>query len=98
VFVAGRESVDLSDALGQLADRGAAVVVCDGGPRLLGELVAGALLDELCLSVVPLMGGDPLPVAVMPPGSGLRHFGLADIAEDNGTLFLRYERDGARGS
>jgi riboflavin biosynthesis pyrimidine reductase len=74
------------------------VVVCEGGPHLLGELVAADVLDELCLSVTPMLGGDPLPVAVMPSGAGLRHFDLVHVAEDAGTLFLRYERRPAGGS
>lgn len=98
VLVAGGESVDLGVALRGFAERGAGVVVCEGGPHLLGELVAGGHLDELCLTITPLMGGDPLPVAVLPPGSRLHGFRLAQVADDDGTLFLRYELDPTRGS
>ena len=50
--VTGR--VDLADALGQIAALGAAVVVCEGGPSLNGQLLAGGLVDELCLTLAPL--------------------------------------------
>ena len=60
VVVAGEERVDPAAALRALADLGHRVVLCEGGPRWLGEVVAADRLDELCLSISPLMGGDPL--------------------------------------
>jgi riboflavin biosynthesis pyrimidine reductase len=93
VMVVGEESVDLAGALEGLAIRGAGVVVCEGGPHVLGGLVAAGCLDELCLTITPLIGGDPLPVAVLPPGSGLHDFHLVQVLDDDGTLFLRYERE-----
>ncbi|MBA2495961.1 MAG: pyrimidine reductase family protein [Acidimicrobiia bacterium] len=91
VVVAGDERVDLADALSQLRAFGHEVVLCEGGPTLLGELAAAGLLDELCLTLSPMMGGDPLPVAITPPGGGLTEFELRHTAVDSGTLFLRYE-------
>jgi hypothetical protein len=42
------------------------------------------------------MGGDPLPVAVAPPGAPLGRFALRHVLRSAGdgedTLFLRYER------
>ncbi len=92
VILAGEERVDLAQALQRIGDLGHRVVLCEGGPTLLGELVAAGLLDELCLTIAPLMGGDPLPVAVSPPGAPLRHFALRQMLCDGDTLFLRYER------
>ena len=57
-----------------------------------GELVAADRLDELCLSIAPLMGGDPLPVSVTPPGAGLAEFELKGTMAEDDTVFLRYER------
>jgi riboflavin biosynthesis pyrimidine reductase len=68
------------------------VVLSEGGPSLLGELVAAELVSELCLTVAPMMGGDPLPVAVTPQGAPLRQFSLRHALADGDTLFLRYER------
>ena len=92
VIVAGGERVEPATALGALADLGRRVVLCEGGPTWLGELVAADRLDELCLSISPLMGGDPLPVAVTPPGSGMAEFLLKNTMVEDHTLFLRYER------
>ena len=76
----------------QLADLGHGVVLCEGGPTWLGELVAADRLDELCLSIAPVMGGDPLPVALVPPESGLASYQLSGTMVEDDTLFLRYER------
>jgi riboflavin biosynthesis pyrimidine reductase len=91
VIIAGEERVEPAAALQALAGLGHRVVLCEGGPRWLGELVAAGRLDELCLSISPMMGGDQLPVSVTPPGAGIAQFALKStmVAED--TLFLRYE-------
>ena len=60
VIVAGDDRVEPAAAMRALAELGHRVVLCEGGPTWLGELVAADRLDELCLSISPLMGGDPL--------------------------------------
>lgn len=97
VVIAGREGVEPAAALQALADLGHRVVLCEGGPTWLGELVAADRLDELCLTIAPLMGGDPLPVAVNPGGAGLAAFDLQWVFAEEGTLFLRYEKDARHG-
>ena len=87
VVIAGEDRVDLEQAVLLVGELGNRVVLCEGGPTLLGELVAADLLDELCLTVAPLMDGDPLPVAVSPPGAPLRHFALRHVLRDGDTLF-----------
>lgn len=98
VVVAGEDRVEPAAALRALADLGHGVVLCEGGPTWLGEVVAADRLDELCLSVSPLMGGDPLPVAVHPPGAGTARFELQGAMVEDGTVFLRYEARSARGA
>jgi len=56
---AGR--VDLAAALEALAARGLGRVLAEGGPRLLGQLVAQGLVDELFLTWSPLLVGGPAP-------------------------------------
>jgi riboflavin biosynthesis pyrimidine reductase len=92
VLVAGEDSVDPGELLEHLASRGLRRVLCEGGPTWLGELVAAGHVDELCLTVSPMMGGDPLPVAVFPPGASLTDFDLRQVLREDNTLFLRYER------
>jgi riboflavin biosynthesis pyrimidine reductase len=92
VVVAGDEGVDPNLAMQQMAAMGHRVVLCEGGPTWLGQLVAADCLDELCLTMAPVMGGDPLPVSISPPGTGLARFSLRHVMADGDTLFLRYER------
>jgi riboflavin biosynthesis pyrimidine reductase len=92
VVVAGEATVDLRRALAEFHAGGAEVVLCEGGPTLLGELAATDLLDELCLSISPLMGGDPLPLSLAPAGAPIARFALAHVLVDDDDLFLRYER------
>lgn len=91
VLTAGTERVEPAAALRALADLGHQVVLCEGGPTLLGEFVAADRLDELCLSISPVMGGDNLPVGIMPDGAGITTFDLKTVMAEADTLFLRYE-------
>jgi riboflavin biosynthesis pyrimidine reductase len=90
VVVAGDEAVDLAAALAQLHDLGVGTILTEGGPTLLGELASRGLLDELCLTLSPVMGGDPLPVAVWPPAAPTADFRLDTVGSADGHLFLRY--------
>jgi riboflavin biosynthesis pyrimidine reductase len=89
---AGGDRVEPALALRALADLGRCVVLCEGGPTWLGQLVARDRLDELCLSISPHIGGDFLPVSVAPAGTGLVTFALKGVMTEDDTLFLRYER------
>jgi riboflavin biosynthesis pyrimidine reductase len=97
VVVAGGDWVDLPAAFAQLAGRGYTRLLCEGGPHVLGQVAAAGLLDELCLTVSPVLAsgdsprvlnGPPLPAAHT--GMRLAH-ALVD-ADDEGFLFLRYVR------
>jgi len=90
VIVAGETAVDLEEAVAALRDRGLGQVLCEGGPHLLGQLAAEGLLDELCLTVTPLLAG-PGPTRVVagapfPP----RPMTLAHVLTEDGELFCRY--------
>lgn len=91
VVVAGEVQVDPALVLRELGGRGLSTVLCEGGPTLLGTLLEADLLDEYCLTVSPVVGGDPLPVVNTTAMSALRHFRLAHVLEEDGALFLRYE-------
>lgn len=80
-------------AVAALAARGRTRLLTEGGPRLLGQLVADGLLDELCLSVAPLITGGDAPRIVhgaqMPDVQRMR---LVSLIEQKGFLFTRYLR------
>jgi riboflavin biosynthesis pyrimidine reductase len=92
VIVAGDEAVDLGGALERLGGDGVASVLCEGGPTLNRALAAEGLLDELCLTVSPLLvGGDgPRMLAGEPPATGGVRMRLHAAYEDAGFLFLRH--------
>jgi riboflavin biosynthesis pyrimidine reductase len=91
VIIAGERDVDLAVTLGALAERGYARVLAEGGPTLNGQLAAASLLDELCLTLSPLLvAGEAKRILAGPavaPGPGWR---LRSLCEQDGFLFLRY--------
>jgi riboflavin biosynthesis pyrimidine reductase len=92
VVVAGDETVDLKAAVDALAARGHRRMLAEGGPYLLAQLLEADLLDELCLTIAPLMAGPGAPriVAGPPAASPPRPLTLAHILEDDGFLLSRY--------
>jgi riboflavin biosynthesis pyrimidine reductase len=90
---AGRGSVDLVAAQAALTARGWTRQLTEGGPRLLAQLGAAGLLDELCLSLAPLLTGGDAPRimngAEMPDAQAMR---LVSLIEQKGFLFTRYCR------
>ncbi len=92
VVVVGDASVDLVAALAALRDRGLERVVAEGGPSLLGMLVAQGLVDEVDLTISPiLVGGQAHPRFLAGPSLGAgRPLGLAGLLEADGMLFARY--------
>ncbi len=92
VVAAGDGAVDLPAAMAALHDRGATQLLCEGGPHLLGALTAADLVDEMCLTVSPLLaGGDAGRIAAGPPGPP-RPMALRHVLAEDGMLFLRYAR------
>jgi riboflavin biosynthesis pyrimidine reductase len=94
VIVAGGQSVDLTAAVGALADRGHRRLLTEGGPHLLSQLVAAGLLDELCLTIGPLLAGPAASRIVAGTVSPVYPLSLtlAHVLQDNGFLLCRYTR------
>jgi riboflavin-specific deaminase-like protein len=79
--------------LAELGRRGLNHVLCEGGPMLLGEMQAADAVDELCLTVAPLLvGGDSKRVAHGPPGTPPRRMALVGALLSEDALLLRYRR------
>jgi len=57
VAVTDAETVDLAAAIDVLRARGCSVVLSEAGPSMFGSLVASRLVDELFLTVSPLLAG-----------------------------------------
>jgi riboflavin-specific deaminase-like protein len=89
VLVCGDDDVDLPAALDALAGRGLEQLVCEGGPALFRAALAAGVVDELDLTIAPLLvGGGPglLPGAL--PGPVRAE--LRQVLEEDGYLFCRY--------
>jgi riboflavin biosynthesis pyrimidine reductase len=73
------------------SERGARTILCEGGPRLLREMVAADCVDDLMLTLAPmLLAGDaptPLSGPLVDPPAGLA---LRDIHRADDHLFLHY--------
>jgi riboflavin biosynthesis pyrimidine reductase len=89
VLVLGSHRVDLTRLRDELAGRGLADLLCEGGPHLLRDLLDQGVLDELCQTVVPrLVGGTHPRILDGPPvDAGLR---LHVLLEHDGTLLGRW--------
>jgi riboflavin-specific deaminase-like protein len=57
---AGTDRVELPRALMALRRRGIRSLLCEGGPTLNGELLEQHLVDEVCITYAPFIGGDPI--------------------------------------
>jgi riboflavin biosynthesis pyrimidine reductase len=72
-------------------ERGARAILCEGGPTLLREMVAADCIDDLLLTVAPLIVAGDAPTATsgpaLDPPVGLA---LRDIHRADDHLFLRY--------
>lgn len=90
----GDDDVDLAELVGLLADQGMPRLLCEGGPNLLGDVVAAGLLDELCLTTVPtIAGGDGHRIVTGGSPDPLLGLSLASLVRaDDGTLFSRWRR------
>lgn len=95
VLVAGDDAVDLTQALDALAERGLNRIICEGGPSLLAQMSSAGLLDEVDLTLSPMLigvqptGVQPAP-ALSPDGSSDSGRDRADHA--NGLASLRHLR------
>jgi riboflavin biosynthesis pyrimidine reductase len=95
VVIAGKSWVDPAVVVGELAKRGLYRVLCEGGPQLLGDLVMAGLVDEMCLTIAPVLLAGPAGRIAHgldhPAPVGLR---LASAVHENDNLLLRYLRSG----
>jgi riboflavin biosynthesis pyrimidine reductase len=88
IVVAGEDHVDLTRAVRELGG----LILTEGGPTLLAELLLADALDELCLTIAPVAGGDPGRIVSDKLSGHLVRFTLGSVVEGDGDVFLRYLR------
>jgi riboflavin biosynthesis pyrimidine reductase len=92
VWEVGEDTVDVTRALAQLATAGAGVVLCEGGPSLLGQLHVADLVDEWCVTLGPVAAAGAARRIATTATPEVRELTLDRLWEDDGLLFLRYLR------
>jgi riboflavin biosynthesis pyrimidine reductase len=89
---AGDADTDLGAALASLGADGARLVLCEGGPTLLGQLHALDLIDEVFVTLSPnLVGGDRVGMLGATPAVAHR-LDLHRVLTDDGSLLVTYRR------
>lgn len=61
VIAHGAGEIDWAAVLAIFADRGWLKVNCEGGPTLHGDLIARGVIDELCLTIAPVLAAGTAP-------------------------------------
>ena len=85
-----------AEILAELDHRGASVVLSEGGPSFNGQLADAGVIDELCLSVAPLVAGGASSRIVhgsrrtVPLNLSIDH-----LLESSDILFVRYLSESA---
>ncbi|QPK78317.1 pyrimidine reductase family protein [Corynebacterium lizhenjunii] len=95
---AGARFIDCGDGsptaiLQALAAQGFEKISCEGGPNVLGPMVAAGLIDQFYLTLDPHLGAaaeTPLTSHATPTWSRFELEHVAPVAD--GTVFLRYRR------
>jgi riboflavin biosynthesis pyrimidine reductase len=79
---------ELPAVLADLHERGVRRLLCEGGPTVNRALLGAGLLDELFLTLSPVVSGDDGPSII---ASGARAaLSLRSVATADGDLYLRY--------
>lgn len=91
VALVGGSTAETDQVLHQLESRKLLRVLCEGGPHLLGTLVAAQAVDELCLTIAACLAGPGAGRIIagpwLPEPAALE---LRTMLAENDVLMLRY--------
>ena len=69
MIIGGEHEVTAAAAVSALAGRGYREILAEGGPHLLSQLAAAGLIDELCVTISPVLVGGPAGRIIQGPAS-----------------------------
>ncbi|PFG40893.1 riboflavin biosynthesis pyrimidine reductase [Georgenia soli] len=94
VVPCGDHAVEVGLVRAALERRGLFQVLCEGGPQLLGTLVEADAVDELCLTLSPVLEGGAAGRITAGGAQTTRRMRLGHVLTAGDMLMLRYLRDG----
>ena len=87
------DQVPVAELITALGERGLRRVLCEGGPHLAGQLHAADLVDEMCLTLSPMVVAGPAARSTVGPRIDEQAYRLDHaIGADDNALLLRYRR------
>ncbi len=92
VIARGEFAIDWHAVLAAFAERGWSKINCEGGPSLHGELVAQGLVDDLCLTIAPVVVAGDAPRIAHSRQSVTQDMRLAHAVPVGDVLFTRWIR------
>ena len=93
VLVCGTDTVDARRVVAALAERGLSQILCEGGPSLVGALIEADAVDELCLTLSPVLdGGSAGRISHGGGAATPRAMRLVHALPAGDTVLLRYAR------
>lgn len=93
VIAVGTGVIDWNAAMEALASRGLTHVLCEGGPSLHGDLVDLDLVDEVCLTVAPVLAAGAAPRIAHGSSAADRAMSLGHAITVDDVLLTRWVRD-----
>jgi len=91
VVVCGDDAVDDRLLVARLAERGWERILTEGGPHLASSMVAAGVLDEVCLSVTPVVVGGTGP-RMTTDAASVTGYQPRVLVEQDGTVMGRWLR------
>ncbi|MDT5034949.1 MAG: hypothetical protein QOE03_134 [Micromonosporaceae bacterium] len=92
LLVHGEGEVDLPAAVADLTARGHRKLLCEGGPHLLGTLTGADLVDEVCLTISPMLAGPGAGRITAGAVTAVRDLALVGVLVSDDVLLLRHAR------
>ncbi|MBC7443469.1 MAG: pyrimidine reductase family protein [Ramlibacter sp.] len=92
ILICGEDAVDPHRMVAALAARGLTQVLCEGGPRLFGALIEADCVDELCLTLSPMLEAGATGRISRSGTATTRRMALLHVLTAGDMLFLRYAR------